>query len=272
MKREWIDYCLRLSRKSSKMYSGCRKIHRGMMLTFEEFDDTLTLTDCGFTKAKMRYLERMYLHEESRAVAVALWDRRREQAKYGSVGFTCYNHFIKNDPNKKSKRASVMGPCIQSVTLTWLDKKRVSVDCFYRTTELLKKFPADLVFLRELLEPFNLDGMRIVEVNCHFANITIHPMYFVTIIPHLEDPIKVLESIKKADKYFFDWVVKWTARYVCDEYHGGIAKFAQALRVRKDALSRIESDDLKRLQRYLRDNHPGYRGDYNEGEDDDAEV
>lgn len=269
MKKEWIKHCLALSCSEAHFYSGCRKIIRGELLQFTKFDDTLRLEDAGYTRSKMKYLERGYLHEESRAVAIQLWDRRRQQAKYGSVGFTCYNHFLKNDPEKKSKRASVMGPCVQSVTLTWLDKKRVAVDVFYRTTELLKKFPADLVFLRDvLLEPFNFDGMEVAEINCHFANITVHPMYFVTILPLTDNPIRELDKIKEADKYFFDWIVKWTARYVCPEYHRGIAKFVQAMRVHKDAMSRIKANDLARLQSYLRTNHPGYRNDY-EGEDDD---
>ena len=61
-------------------------------------------------------------------------------------------------------------------------------------------------------------------------------MYFVTLLPSLDDPIAELEKIKAADRYFFDWIVKWTARYVIEEYHRGIAKFAQAQRVKKDAL------------------------------------
>ncbi len=270
MKQEWVNHALSLSCKPADFYSGCRKILRRRTLSFCDWDDSLQLADAGYTANKMRYLERGYLHEESRQVAVQLWERRRAQAKYGSVGFTTYNHFVKTDVEKKSKRASVMGPCIQSCTITWLNKKEVAIDVFYRTTEWLKKFPADLVFLRDvLLKPFNFDGMNIVEINCHFANITIHPMYMVTIIPHLQDPLAQLDRIRKNDKFFFDWVVKWTARYVCPEYHRGIQKFAQAMRVHKDAVERIKPRDMKVLQKYLRDNHPGYRNEYEDEEDDD---
>lgn len=269
MLNNWIAHCLRLSREKADFYSGCRKIHRCRVLSFERVKGDLQLTHAGYTKTKMSYLRRGYLHEESRAVAKQLWKRRLEQDKYGSVGFTTYNHFIKNDPAKKSKRASVMGPCIQSVTLTLLPKRKTAVDVFYRTTELLKKFPADLVFLRdELLDGFkiNYDGL---EVNCYFANITIHPMYFITILPSIADPVAELDRIKKADKYFFDWCVKWSARYVCDEYHRGIEKFSQAMRVRKDAYERLDKKTLKTLQAYFRKNHPGYRSGYKEPMDED---
>jgi hypothetical protein len=203
----------------------------------------------------MKQLERGYLHRESWEMAQTLWARRVAQGKYGSVGFSCYNHLLKSDPNKKSKRASVMGPCIQSVVLTLVKKGVYEVDVFYRTTELLKKFPADLIFLRDvLLKPF---GVEDAPVTMHFANLTLHPMYWSTIIPMVDKPIAMMKSIRTQDPYFHDWVVKWTARYLCDEYGRGIQKFSQALRVRDAALALIPN--IKPLQSYLRKNHPGYR-------------
>lgn len=274
MKAEWTRHCLRLSAAQADLYSGCRKIIRGRSLVFHKMDDTLQLSDAGYTKTKMRYLEKGYLHEESREAAVELWDRRKKQGKYGSIGFHCYNHYIKNDPTKKSKRASVMGPCIQAVNLTLINKKQFAIDVFYRTTELFKKFPADLVFLRDvLLQPFDFDGLELLEIRCHFANITIHPMYFVTVIPCIseEELFERLAHVKEKDPYFHDWLVKWSARYVCEEYHRGIAKFSQALRVQKDALSRIEPETLERFQQYCHDNHPGYRNGYVPPDDEEDE-
>jgi hypothetical protein len=257
LKQEWVDYCVGLSCEPADLYSGCRKILRVRTLRFQGLDDSLQLADAGFTSHKMRYLMRAYMHEESLRVAVDLWSRRRVQDKYGSVGVTCYNHFIKSE--KTSKRASVMGPCIQSFTVTYLDKRTYAVDVFYRTTELLKKFPADLVFLRDvLLKPFDFSGMTLDGVTCHFANITVHPMYFATVLPLLPYPITSLRYLRDRDKYFHDWVVKWTARYVCDEFHRGIAKFAQALRVHKDARGRLHPDSLRAVQEYVRENHPPF--------------
>jgi hypothetical protein len=273
MKDEWITEVLRQSRREADFYSGCRKIIRNRSITFRNLwdqSDPLTLEDCGYTKSKMSHLTRGYLHQESVDAAIMLWNLRRQKTSYGSVGFTTYNHFLKNDPNNKSKRASVMGPCIQSITITQVSKNQYALDAFYRTTELLKKFPADLVFIRDvLLKGFNFEGMECLGLTCHFANVTIHPMYFVTIIPHLNDPLEELENIKKRDKYFYDWIIKWTARYICDEYHRGIAKFAQALRVKMDADKRITGKRRRKLTKYLLDNHPGHRNEYQEPEDEE---
>lgn len=274
MKNEWVDLTISLSKKKADLYAGCRKILRGRSVTFHNLwdkEDPLLMEDAGYTSAKMKHLIRLYYHEESREAALFLWNLRRQKKSYGSVSFHCYNHLLKNDAVKKSKRASVMGPCIQSVVITQWKKDQYSIDAFYRTTEILKKFPADLVFVRDvLLKDFDFEGMEFLGLTCHFANITIHPQYFVTAIPHMEDPIAELEKIKAKDEYFFNWIIKWSARYLCEEHLRGIQKFAQAMRVKMDADKRITGKKRKKLIQYLRDNHPGHRNEYvdpDEGED-----
>lgn len=264
---EWIQHCNHLSGRPASLYSGARKILRGIQLDYTALSPDLRIEDAGYTKTKLTLLRKLYLHEESRDVALSLWDRRLEQGKYGSVGFTTYNHFIKNDPDKKSKRASVMGPCIQSVTLTLLANGKTAIDVFYRTTELFKKYPADLVFLRDvLLADFEFDLEEMVH---HFANVTCHPQYYVTIMPHQDDPIGELEKLKKRDPHFYSWVVKWTARYLCAEHFRGIEKHAQSMRVKMDAENRVTGELRQDLEKYLRDNHPGYRSEYIDPDGDD---
>jgi hypothetical protein len=155
------------------------------------------------------------------------------------------------------------------VSFTLLNDRSVALDAFYRTTELFKKFPADLVFMRDVIVPAIVGEERVSRLRCHFANVTSHPMYAVTLLPHLVNPIDELERVKEQDRRFYDWTLKWTGRYICPEYHRGIAKFAQALRVQKDALSRITGKRLAKLQEYIRDNHPGYRGEYEEDEEEE---
>lgn len=267
---EWRAMCLAYASKQADFYSGARKILRTRRVTFENIQPDLKMADCGFTKSKSTMLRKLYLHEESRNVAVKLWEGRLARAKYGSVGFHCFNHAVKGGTleTKRAKRASVMGPCLQSVSITLVDKRTTAIDVFYRTTELFKKFPADLVFIRdELLAPFDFSTAPIASINFHFANVTVHPMYFVTVIPHIEDPLQAMAAIKSRDPYFHDWLVKWTARYICEEHHRGIAKFSQALRTQKDALERIPPQMLPDIADYLRANHPGHRNSYQEDED-----
>lgn len=259
MKEAWLLMCQELMRRSGGFWCGCRKIHRGVTRRIPNrfWTDDLTMADAGYTSSKMTMLLRNYYHEESHQVALEMWERRKKQGKYGSVGFSTYNHLLKGNVEKKSKRASVMGPCIQSVTLTLLPDGSTGVDLFYRTTELFKKFPADLVFIRDkLLAPFKLENL---DVDFHLANVTVHPMYYATIIPHLKDPIADMEITKMMDPHMWKWIVKWTARYLCEEYGHGIQKFAQAKRVGTTLEDALDEKKLKKLRKYLRANHPGYR-------------
>lgn len=272
LKSEWVQHCLNFSSAPADFYSGCRKIIRTTAIQFKSMDQSLRMEDIGYTKAKMSHLKRLYLHQESLDVAIELWKGRRQKAKYGSVGVTCYNHFIKNDPTKKSKRASVMGPCLQSMTVTWLSKTEYAIDVFYRTTELFKKFPADLVFIRDvLMAAFDFEGMEMKELTCHFANMTIHPMYAICVLGNTAKYIKVMEDIREADRYFHDWMCKWTARYTCEEHQRGIQKFAQALRVKDYADEAFEGKTRDKLNAYLRENHPGHKNGYvdPDGQDDE---
>lgn len=277
MKRQWVDHCIDFAKRPAEFYTGCRKIHTGVTLEFSgPLGSSLQIADSGFTRSKLSMLRRLYWSEEHAEQVAALWRGRLERGKYGSVSASTYHHLTKADPAKGSKRASVMGPCLLGVSLTLLKRDEVAVDAFYRTTELFKKFPADLVFVRDTVLPgLGVDAQHVSRLRCHFANVTSHPMYGVTWLATIADPIPVLDEIKDADRRFYDWLLKWTGRYVCPEHHRGIAKFAQALRVKKDALERFTGERLEALQSYVRENHPGYRGAYSdpdqEPDDDDAD-
>jgi hypothetical protein len=274
MKETWVKHALRLAATPPDLYSGCRKILRNVRLTFPAIGESphIKLADAGYTKSKLTMLTKHYLHEPSQTVALELWQKRLGQETYGSVSFTCFNHLIKGGAidAKRSKRASVFGPCIQSVIITQLARGQYEVDIPYRTTEVLKKFPADLVLIRDvLLAPFGLPSDT--PVNFYFAGLTVHPMYFVTVLPHVADPVASFEQILKKDRRFYDWAVKWTARYLCEEHSRGILKFSQALRVRENALNALDKSVIKTLQRYLRQHHPGFTRSYS-GDGDDADT
>jgi hypothetical protein len=267
----WLKHCTHASQAPASFYSGARKIIRPYHLLFPKLDQSIKLQHAGFTSAKLKALTKHYLHEESRAVAIALWEKRREQQNYGSVCFTTFNHFKKGDVQGATPRGSVFGPCLQSVVLTHINKKTYAVDVFYRSTELFKKYAPDLVFIRDvLLPPFDVKGMECEGVRFNFANLTAHSMYACTLFPLMQDPIQELERLKRKDPYFYKWVVKWSARYLVSKYEHGIQKFAQALRVQKDVTERLDPKTRRTLQKYLTTNHPGYTRTRFDESDDEA--
>ena len=263
MKGEWLYHCAYYSQRAASLWSGGnRKILRNRQLTFDNWDDSLQLEDVGFTPAKLQQLERLYLHEESRSVAADLWARRRMMAKTGNVAFSTFNHLLKNGDSvdeaviNKSKHGSVQGPCMLGVTITWMWRTRAAVDVFYRSVELYKKLPADIVFLRDvLLTPFDFKGMQLT-VTCHFANVTLHPAYWPCVLAHVDDPIATMEEIKQKDPVFHRHLVKGAANYLCDEHSHTIDNWAQGQRVKKHAVATFTGTRLRTLQAYLRANHP----------------
>jgi hypothetical protein len=271
MKKDWINFCLQMMETPADEVSGARKIISNVQTTFEDISDDLSMADIGYTGSKLSMLKRHYLVEESRDAVVPLWDKRLGQRKYGSVSFTTHGHTTKSDPTKGSKRASVLTPCIQSMSLTYHGNHTTEAHAFYRTTEVFKKFPADLVFIRDtLLPPFDFEKAPLTKLTFFFANVTVHPMYFATLAPNLDDPIEALERIEKTDPHFWMWCVKWTARYTIEEYHRGIQKYAQGMRVHTMFHQLMDKDVLEELTEYVGDNHPGMRDDYvdpDEGEE-----
>jgi hypothetical protein len=258
-KDEWVAHCDRLSPPRADQRNSDRKILRHRSATFNEWDDSLQLDDLGYTDAKLTMLTRLYLHEETRQPAVQMWEGIRSKRKFKSVSFSTCNHIVKGGESvedaeaKKSRIGSVQSPCMQSVIVTWVAADQVAIDVPYRSTEVFKIFPADLVFLRDvLLKPFDFSGME-MTVTCHFANVTVHPMYFVTIIPQLDDPISTMEGIKDRDPTFHRHLVTRTSHYVLPEKGASIANHDQSLRVKKHAVTAINGRELKDLRDYLRD-------------------
>lgn len=248
MRDSWIENAVWLSHRPADLWCGGRKILRGRQVEIPSVErGGILLEDAGYTNAKMTALTKAYFVKDSVDAALELWRDRVQKRKYGSVSFHCYNHLVKGHAGS-SRIASNMGPCIQAVSLTWLGKEQVAVDAFYRTTEFFKKFPADLVFLQTVLLYFNLPPETVLT--CHFANLTLHPMYWITLVPHMPDPLHELERLRNRDELFWRWVVKWTYKYLCDDT--GIRKYAQAQRVQATSADAIDAVQIRRLRGYLR--------------------
>lgn len=259
MKKFWLDISLKLALREADLFVGARKVVQAVRFDYIWDAKTvgdLKMEDAGFTKSKMSMLIRNYYLEASVKAAQMLWKERLAKKKYGSVGFSCYAHFVKGDVGNHTKMGSKFGPCIQAVTLTY-HKKRTTVDVYYRSTELFKKFPADLVFLRDVLLPkFNFKEAPIDKIRFYAANVSVHSMYWVTLAPHLDEPLEWLDRIRKQDPFFWKWCVSWSARYLCPEYCNGIQKFMQAMRTCNIANRDIDKKKLRILQKYLRKHHP----------------
>lgn len=242
LRQAWLDWCISLAcQKDGAFWSGARKILPHQTLQVRTIKDFFKIEDLGYTKYKLTRLNDQYLVEDAVEVAMMLHRENVRRRKYASAAFHCYGHLLKATFESRSKRGSVMGPCLQSVVLTLRPhEKRTTVDIFWRTTEAFKKLPADFIWLRDYVLPRipGQDEFPLVGFTFHFVNVTIHPMYFATAVPLLPDPVATLTLLKDRDRVFHDWVGKWLVRYVIGGPAGrSIEKFAQAQRT---AMSSVE--------------------------------
>jgi hypothetical protein len=238
LKSEWLHHCLRLAARPSKEWPHERKILRNERMTFE-LDDSLHLADVNYTDLKMKALIRLYVHTESRDAALERWNERRK-GKYTSVGLHTCNHL-----SKISGRVGTQGPCMLSLVVTDTGPE-MDAHIAYRSTEFFKKFPADLVFVRDVL----LQSFGVTVVTFHFANVTVHPLYFPILFPLLDDPVAELRTLREKDERFWRVVVREATDLLCGGKRN--ANFMQAQRVAKSVLDRIDPTTLNELRGYLR--------------------
>ena len=249
MKQDWLSHCLDYSETPGDFRAGTRKIFRQVTLDFFDLEEDLSEEDAGYKKLKMSLLRKLYLHEESLISAVDQWNERAMKGKYGSVGFTCYNHILKpHSSESANKRASKMGPCLQSVIITLTGNKTAEVDVFYRTTELYKKFPADLVLLRDhMLSEFDFTDIPFARMTCHFANVSMNPSFVSVPMVLSKDPMYWLDRIKYGDMLYYLQCCKWLKILTQEEW----ISFKQT-RNTSEALKRaMRPSDVERLRDYV---------------------
>lgn len=259
MRKDWASLCCTLASKPATYWSGGKKILRNQQFTFPDPQGPITIEELGFTKTKMSLLIKGYIHEESLSSAVDQWNNRRnyKERSHWSVGFSCYNHILKPHSNMDSEDSmgSIMGPCLQAVTISHTLAGIAEVDVFYRTTEIFKKFPADLVLIRDhMLSRFEWDRTPLGSITFHVANLTVSPTYFPTVLLRDKDPVATLEKIREGDPVFHKTSVRWMAKLLT----GPTPKFNQARRT-QDAIKSLMSDSsMEDLIKYGSKIYPEY--------------
>lgn len=255
MKQRWLRLCQSLSSEPPNFYAAARKILRNKSVTFKikDWKNDLSLEDIGYTKMKLNKLIKDYLHLESHDKAIELWDHFTKRGSYASASFTTYNHLVKSGATSPSESIETRGPCLQSVVLTLIPagrgNRQTVVDVFYRTTEFYKKFPADLLLVRELLKPFDFRESPIEHIRFNFANVTMHPMYCVVPATMMEDPVDFFENMKHEDPDFYRGCVSWTHKYLVSSR--GITKFEQAKATQRKALESLKKNNNEHLTDYI---------------------
>lgn len=245
----WLQFCLELCVKPRLITSGSRKIFRGIQLDIDSLDDSLKMEHGMYFSGsgmKLNALRRYYWNAESINKAIADYPEWVNKRKYGSVGITTHG--------QQKGGFTKQGFCIQSIVFSYYPKFGTHVDVYYRTTEVVKKFLADLVFLREMLvpkfEPY-FDKAPLNSIRFHFANLTLHPMFYWMLIPHLEwdEWVEQMERMKKEDNYFYISALRWCRQYMRDR----VTPFAQAQKSADCMKRTLTKRQMQHLRKHIRD-------------------
>lgn len=202
--KQWVDQLVMLARKPAQRHSGSIKYWRNEPIIIRG-GKLLTLDQCFYTSAKATALQKNYRVQESIDAALKLWDKKGSKP-FANVAITTHAHEIKAHYHETSnKHASAAGPCINAITLIRELDDSVTVQVSMRTSETIRKLPADIWFVHHLLEPFKLDKPMLVfmpSVTQLFAN------QWGLIIHHQHDPVAILQDIKCDDPKFHRDLIK----------------------------------------------------------------
>lgn len=184
---------------------GVRKIVQGIFWQEPELPPALDiLRDLGYTPMKITRLMNLYYNREEVAKAKAKL-KQREGEEHSSVAILTRN--------MEKTHPQTQGWCIQSIVISesWRRKERiVTADVFYRSTEAIMKFGADLSLLHNV---FNELGINPRPVRFYFANLYVSAVFFPMLFRHT-DGVEFMEHIRRHDKAFWWLAAKAVSRYL----------------------------------------------------------
>lgn len=246
--REYADFVMRVGHTPELIIAGVQRIHRDVGWTLEPsifFDGSMKLEHTGYTQNKLQMLQRNYYNPDSikRAKADLAW--RIKNKKYGSGAFD-----FRGIPKKGTKQDY----CIQSCVISYYpQKKGTTIQVFWRTAELLKRFRGDILFLRDFIFPHFEEELKAAppfQIDFRFANATFHPMFTVLLIEQLPDWRIQFNRIKEENPKMFKSMMYWAWRYLLDT-SASIDSYSSARQVRLIARRTTSPDKLGKFARYV---------------------
>jgi len=169
------------------LYSGVRKIVQDITWEIKELP-VLDYGDLGYAGNKVRQMHRNYFNPNSMEQMRTLLDHRAGQS------FSAMAMSLKH----AEKDSRSQGHCMQTLIVSWKRDLEI-VEVQYRSTEIIQKFGADLVFLREVFEELDLNPDLI---RFRFSNAYLSGVFFPT-LGRFWNMIDFLEYLHEHDYKLF---------------------------------------------------------------------
>ena len=184
-------------------FNGARRIVRNLLWTPAVFPCATVedLKRIGYARpeTKLKALDRMYYNYGEADRVIALLQKRKGQA-FSAISMSMH---------AGAKRADSMGHCITSIAFS-ITPDRCEATVMYRSTELIKKFSADLVFIPRVFERLGLD---VSKVSFFFGNAYVSGVFFPSLFIY-HDPIPFLERLRKNEPEMFKVATRFLRRSV----------------------------------------------------------
>lgn len=199
----WLDFCRHVSVTPALAYSGVRKIVEDQSFVLTSLENSMRYEDICYTKAKGAQLNRNYWNQDSVDAAVEKLQSR--------VGKDHSSVSIQLQGREKDSRSQ--GFCMQNLVIT-ITRTKTTVDIYYRSTELIQKFLADLIFFSEKLPPiFEKLGRQPAEYRFKFANVYLSAMFMPIYLRYEDRPYEFFKVMQRLDPKFYRGCGMSTQRY-----------------------------------------------------------
>lgn len=222
----WAKWVAEQSRVPPYIIAGSQSIYQNLEWTIPAKllleDETMTPESIGFTPTKIRMLRTHYENPETIARAQRDLNDRLRDRKYGSGVW---------DFRGVEKKTTKQDYCLTAGVIAYYPPKgHTSIFIRYRTVELIFRYRADLIFLREVILPqFDLSTAPPDTVTFSFVNATIHPMFYVMLLLEHNTPKRLMRQLKEENPKFHHQVERWTKIHL----DGGYKSYQTAARVQK---------------------------------------
>ena len=214
--QSWLQLIHRASTSPTLTLSGVRKIIEDLdwevpWSEIAEMGLTLHYEDICYTQAKHRQLVRNYWNEDGVRAAFDKLEKRKGK-DHSSVS-------IQMQARTKDSRSQ--GFCMQNVVIS-VTPDSCTMTVYYRSTELVQKFLADLIFFMKQFGPeFERLGIKPSVVRFKFANAYLSAMFMPILFRYLpqSEQVPFFERLEKADPKFFRLLGLTTRRFLMETHN-----------------------------------------------------
>lgn len=223
------------------VYSGVRKIVPGV--TFKPLrlpPMGLTYGSFGYGSSKHKQLLRNYWNPEEVSRVRKILDKR-ENSSFTSVSLMMRG---------QQKESRSMGWCMNALVISRAaGSTRVEIQ--YRSTEIILKFGADLVFLPWVFEQLEIEPE---EVTFRFANCFLSGMYYPYLMTHW-NAREFFDELWEGDRKFFERSTRFMLRSASREKQ--TFPFSPARVAHRFAWDRLGRQQMGEIREYLEKKHRG---------------